>query len=110
MHGILIFNSVIKRSMYVRAEKLHYMDISVSGDMKEKIEKIQGEPIHDTILHVKVPYRYNRVDCNVSGLTPVQELKEGDEIFNSIQYCGKWGGGTFWKFVSIQKIDPPGDV
>ena len=27
--------------MYVRAEKLHYMDISVSGDMKEKIDPYQ---------------------------------------------------------------------
>jgi len=110
MHGVLLFNSIIKRAMYVKSANLHYMDISVSDDIKEKIEEMQHKPMQDNTLHVKVPYRYNRVDCKVLGLTPVQGLKDGDKIFNSIQYCGKWDGGTFWKFVSIQKIDPPGGV
>jgi hypothetical protein len=96
--------------MYVNSGKLHYMDIKVSDDIREKIEEMQHKPIQDNTLNVKVPYRYNRVDCKVIGLTPVQDLKEGDEIFNSIQYCGKWGGGTFWKFDLIQKIDPPREV
>lgn len=83
---------------------MHYMDISFSDDIKEKIEELQERALVENVLSVKVPFRYKRVDCKVVGLTPVQELKEGDEIFNSIQYCGRWGGGTFWKFDLIQKI------
>lgn len=56
------------------------------------------------VLGVKVPFRYKRVDCEVRGLTPVQDLKEGDEIEATIVYCGKWGGGDYWKFSSIEKI------
>ena len=83
------------------------MDIAFSDDIKNKVEQLQHKPLVENVLNVKVPYRYKRVDCKVTGLTPVQDLKEGDEIFNSIQYCGQWGGGVFWKFDLIEKIDPP---
>ena len=96
--------------MYLHGNKLYYMDILVADEVIEKIEKMQQKFMADNMLSVKVPFRYNRVDCKVQGLTPVQDLIEGDEISNSIQYCGKWGGGVFWKFGLIQKIDPPGQV
>ena len=99
----MLFNSLIKRPMY-NCGKLYYMDISLTQDIKERVEKVQDKIITNDILKVKIPYRYNRVDCKVVGIIPVEDMKEGDEIFNSIQYCGKWGGGTFWKFDMIQKI------
>lgn len=32
------------------------------------------------IRRVKVPFRYGRVMCHVNGLTPVQDLKEGQSV------------------------------
>lgn len=90
--------------MYLRGS-LRYMDILLSSDIKEKVETMQSKVMHDDILSVKVPYRYNRVDCKVVGIIPVEDMKEGDKIFNSIQYCGKWGGGTFWKFDMLEKLN-----
>jgi hypothetical protein len=29
---------------------------------------------------IKVPWRYNRVMCRVNGITPIQDLKVGQEI------------------------------
>lgn len=95
--------------MYLHGNKLRYMDIMMCDKMRTRIGQMQQKELLDNTLSVKVPFRYNRVDCKVEGLTPVQDLKEGDNILNAIQYCGQWGGGTFWKFDLVKKIDPPGE-
>lgn len=93
-----------------------YMKIELTPEFQEKISKIHiqkafGEgvdPLEGNILNVKVPYRYKRVDCTVAGLTPVEELREGDEIFVTIQFSGSWRSGLYWRFDLIQKTGPPG--
>ena len=41
--------------------------------------------INGTIM--KVPYKYGRVTCKVTGLTPVQSMKVGDQVeFTSKEY------------------------
>lgn len=36
---------------------------------------------------MKVPYKYGRVTCKVTGLTPVQSMKVGDQVeFTSKEY------------------------
>jgi uncharacterized OB-fold protein len=38
---------------------------------------------------IKVPWRYNRVMCQVNGLTPIQELRVGQEVKAVIE-CKVW--------------------
>lgn len=78
----------VKKSIYERGTA-KYMDIINPND---------------EVISVKVPYRYKRVDCEVKGLTPVQDLKEGDTIEATIVYCGKSGDFYYRKFSSIEKI------
>ena len=93
-----------------------YMEIKLDEQTSNEVfdvhnrKKFEGgiNPLNGNILLVKVPYRYKRVDCEVVGITPVEELKQGDEIFTTVQFCGAWKSGLYWRFNLIQKIDPPG--
>ena len=109
MYRPILFNTTVHRAMYEKGQ-MFYMDVNVIGDAKAKIENYQQKKILNDVLEVKIPYRYKRVDCKVKGLVPVQALKKGDDIFNQIQYCGRWGGKNFWKFDLIEKIDPPREI
>lgn len=81
-------NYKVKKSIYERGTA-KYMDIIKPND---------------EVMSVKVPFRYKRVDCEVKGLTPVQDLKEGDTIEATIVYCGRSGDFQYWKFSSIEKV------
>jgi len=107
----LSFDSVVFKAMY-DYEGRKYMDIcipsNVSADIKQIHEKEQarrtiplGHSLWGNVLRVKIPYRYKRVNCDVLGITPVQELKETDEISNVIEFSGGWHTGMFWKFTQI---------
>lgn len=93
-----------------------YMKIELDEEAKNEVLKTHNKkmfqegvnPLDDNILSVKIPYRYNRVDCQVLGITPVEDLQPGDEIFTTVQFCGAWKSGLYWRFNLIQKIDPPG--
>ena len=37
--------------------------------------------IDEVLYQVKVPYRYNRVMCNVCGLKPIQEYTKDEIVF-----------------------------
>jgi hypothetical protein len=41
-------------------------------------------------LKIKIPFRYNRVMCKVSGDKTVQELVTGDKVTAKIKNCGRW--------------------
>lgn len=92
------------------------MKIELDEEAKNEVLKTHAKkmfqeginPLDDNILSVKIPYRYNRVDCQVLGITPVEDLQPGDEIFTTVQFCGAWKSGLYWRFNLIQKIDPPG--
>ena len=63
------------------------------------------DPLNDNLLKVKIPFRYNRVMCNVTGQKTIQEMAKGDRVQVEIKYCGWWESGDFggpsWKLVSI---------
>ena len=40
-------------------------------------------------IRVKIPFRYNRVMCTVTGDKTVQELVPGDTVKIKIKNCGK---------------------
>lgn len=71
----------------------------------QKSVKHLVDPLQDGSLLVKVPFRYNRVMCEVSGRKTVQELVKGDKVIVTIKYCGWWEsngyGGPTWKLESV---------
>jgi hypothetical protein len=93
-----------------------YMKIKLDNETKNEVYETHNKknfeeginPLEGNILSVKIPYRYRRVDCQVLGITPVEDLKSGDEILTTVQFCGAWKSGLYWRFNLIQKIDPPG--
>ena len=62
-------------------------------------------PLQSDILKVKVPYKYNKVTCKVSGNKVLQELVKGDQVTVVIEYCGVWAVngycGPSWKLFTI---------
>lgn len=93
-----------------------YMKIELDNKTENEVYRTHNQkkfeeginPLEGNVLSVKIPYRYRRVDCQVLGITPVEDLKPGDEIFTTVQFCGAWKSGLYWRFNLIQKIDPPG--
>ena len=63
------------------------------------------DPLDGTSLKVKIPFRYNRVMCKVTGDKTIQEMVKGDQVLVALKYCGWWESGEFggpsWKLVSI---------
>ena len=63
------------------------------------------DPLCGTVLRVKVPFRYRRVMCEVTGDKTIQELVKGDRVGVRLKYCGWWvageHGGPAWKLVSL---------
>ena len=41
-------------------------------------------------IRVKIPFRYNRVMCQVRGDKTIQELVIGDTVTIKIKNCGRW--------------------
>lgn len=59
----------------------------------------------DHILHVKIPFRYNRVMCAVQGLRPIQEFSAGETVSVEIEKK-KWEGDIFYVLKSIKPDSP----
>jgi hypothetical protein len=93
-----------------------YLYISLGETQKNKIHEIHKasndhltgklmNPLQSDILKVKVPYKYDKVACKVSGNKAVQELVKGDQVTVSIEYCGVWSVngycGPSWKLFSL---------
>lgn len=111
MHEELTIRATINRPIYEFNSK-RYMDIRIVDEIIPQIEKTHSKfrsgmwnPLKGNILRVKIPYRYNRVDCKVEGLTPVQEMEKDDSISATIQFCGGWEAGLYWKFTTIRQND-----
>lgn len=59
--------------------------------------EVRGE---DGALHrIKVPFRYGRVMCNMTGLKTIQEFKKGDEIRVTIDKK-LWDGASHLVLIS----------
>ena len=67
-------------------------------------EKIKN-PLEENILEVKVPFRYNKISCKVTGNKTIQELQTGDTVIVELKYCGVWNIGEWsgfaWKIESL---------
>jgi hypothetical protein len=50
-----------------------------------------------TVRRCKVPFRYNRVMCRVSGDKTIQELVKGDLVQVEMEFTG-----GVWKLISVQ--------
>lgn len=52
------------------------------------------------VYRVKVPFRYGRVMCNVTGLKTIQELEKGDAVRGLIERKS-WDGTTHYVLISL---------
>jgi hypothetical protein len=59
-------------------------------------------PLDGMILTVKVPYRYRRVICEVTG-KPIQSLRKGDVLEVDIEFKGVWNVGEYSGFSWLLK-------
>jgi len=57
--------------------------------------------IEDSLVRVKVPWRYGRVMCRVEGLRTVQELQKGDEIEVTLEKK-VWDGLEHWVLATVK--------
>ena len=111
MPDLISFSAIINRSIYEFNNK-RYIDIEVPDEIIQHIEYVHepfktlnNNPLKGNILRVKVPFRYNKVDCTVEGLVPIQSMKKSDKVSISIQFCGIWDGIMYWKISSIRHIN-----
>ena len=105
---------------YFEHNKKKYITIKLSDSDKKKVHSehlktskfIQNikikNPLDENILEVKVPFRYNKISCKVSGDKTIQELVEGDEVNIILVYCGVWNIGEWsgfaWKVSEIKNV------
>jgi hypothetical protein len=52
------------------------------------------------LYRAKVPFRYGRVMCNVTGLKTIQELEKGDEVRGLLERKS-WDGVTHYVIISL---------
>jgi hypothetical protein len=60
--------------------------------------------LEDSIIRVKIPWRYGRVMCRCKGLKTVQEFQKGDEV--EVEFEKKfWDGIEYWVLSSISEVE-----
>ena len=112
----LSLHAIVNTPMYARDTR-KYMKIQLDEKSRLKVDNLHNHeaarykvvcppaPMQHDILDIKIPWRYNRVDCMVNGLVPVQDMEAGHKINCAIEFCGSWTLGMFWKFVSITSAE-----
>lgn len=90
----------------INDRKYIYLNLSPDDIVRCTKSKVDFDPLHGSVLKVKVPFRYNRVMCKVNGLKTIQELKKGDAVDIRIEYTGTWktpdgDTGSTWNLVEI---------
>jgi len=101
--------------MYTKNAK-KYLDLVLSNPEKvHEIHKFSSDyfkpsskiidPLVQSTLTVKVPWKYDRVACSVLGLKTIQELVTDDRVSVTIEFCGIWDVNNFcgpsWKLINI---------
>jgi hypothetical protein len=61
--------------------------------------------IDGRLVQVKVPFRYNRVMCRMSGLRTIHEFKK-DEIIDALLEKKIWDGHTYWIVHGVREVPP----
>jgi len=77
------------------SEKVYDLHKSASQFLKN--DKIKN-PLENDVLEVKIPFRYNKVTCKVTGDKTIQELKAGDKVKTILEFCGPWNIGQWSGF------------
>jgi len=114
---MLAFTGEIRERMHEHNDK-KYIRVYVPPKVAEYITSIEKKNVYklskdafvyqdffqDTLV-VKVPFRYRRVMCPVTGAKPVQSLEVGDKVDVEITYTGVWTAGNYtghsWKIKNI---------
>ena len=52
------------------------------------------------VVRAKVPFRYGRVMCSVTGLKTIQELEKGERVKGVIERK-TWDGATHYVLISL---------
>jgi hypothetical protein len=102
--------------MYTKNAK-KYLDLTLESSL-EKVRDVHTlssqyfkptskiiDPLVQSTLTVKVPWKYDRVACSVLGLKTIQEMVTDDRVSATIEFCGIWDVNNFcgpsWKLVNI---------
>jgi len=64
---------------------------------RKYIEILSDEGV---IYRAKVPFRYGRVMCNVTGLKTIQELEKGEAVRGMLERKS-WDGVTHYVLISL---------
>lgn len=79
----MLCQAVVRRPWYdVQGRK--YLDLEVAGHTHQ----------------VKVPFRYGRVMCHVTGIVPIQNMVTGSTLECMIEKK-VWDGETYWILHSV---------
>ena len=113
---LLQFKCIVSEKMHMKNAK-YYMALSLFPSTASRVSEIHKEsavhmnskiidPFVNGVLTVKIPFKYNKVTCKVSGQKTLQELVFGDNIEVLVEYCGVWAVngycGPSWKLTSCQ--------
>lgn len=106
----------IEDPLYTNNQK-KYLGLHLPDSFIRKIEDIHSRsehlltkrnvsPLQENVLKIKVPYKFNRVTCKVTGNKIVQDLVKGDIVTVNMEFCGVWDVGDFcgmsWKLTMIE--------
>lgn len=111
------FRGKVVTAMYDHNDK-KYIRLRVSPEMSRVIVNIEAKNNHklnaenyiqkdffDDTLTLKVPFRYRRVMCPMTGSKPLQEVLPGDEVDVEVEYTGVWHAGGYsghsWKIKNV---------
>jgi hypothetical protein len=111
----IMFTCAIHEALHEHHAK-KYITIHLDDESRKRVIRIHGtaikhvkklvDPLDGSYLKVKVPFRYNRIMCTMTGNKTIHELVKGDIVTVAIEYCGWWErdgyGGPSWKLTSVQ--------
>jgi len=112
----LTIKCMIEDPLYTNNQK-KYLGLCIPDSFIGTIEDIHSRsehllakrnisPLQKNVLKIKVPYKFNRVACKVSGNKIVHDLKKGDMVTVNMEFCGVWNVGDFcglsWKLIMIE--------
>ena len=109
----MLFTCVVAEPMHGESKKYMILEFDKTNthtikttNMKNSLQVLKlVDPLKGNTLKVKIPFRYNRVMCAVTGGKTIQEMVKGDRVQVDIKYCGWWQsgdvGGPTWKFASV---------
>jgi len=74
----------------------------LKGYHEEGTRKYMTPLIEGEVYRVKVPFRYNRVMCQVDGIRPVQDYKADEIVIVEIEKK-MWDGELFFVLKSLRE-------